>query len=156
VGPKAHAWVHCAALLGWAESRASAVGQEAHVVACYDPRHGHNENRQVLPLGLDAVHLGELAVVRIALAGPSRAFLRGCDDLEIFRGKPLILKGGQAFRVGHRRDHHGYCEDLPHLEVAWVASRCLAIEEPRMLDAKEVARRCHYAWSHSKLAAGLD
>ena len=146
---KAHAWVHCEARLGWAESRAFAVGREAHVVACYEPRHAHNENRQVLPLGLGAVRLGELAVVRIALAGPFRASSRGCDDLGIFRGKPLILKGGRAFHVGHRRDHHGYCEDLLHLEVVWVASRCLAIEEPRMLDAKEVARRCHCAWSHS-------
>jgi hypothetical protein len=88
-------------------------------------------------------------MVRIALAGPAQAFSRDCDDLVIFRGKPLVLKAGRVFRVDRRRDHHDYCEDLIRSGVAWVASRYLAIEEPRILGAKEVARRHHCVWSHS-------
>ena len=146
---KARAWVRCEARLGRAESRASAVGREAHVVACYEPHRVHNENQQVPPSDLDVVRLGRLAVGRIALADLSQAFSRDCDDLEIFRGTPLARRVGRVFRVGHRHDHHDYRGNLVHSGAAWVVSRYLVIEEPKKSDAKGVARRHRCDQSHS-------
>jgi hypothetical protein len=88
-------------------------------------------------------------VGRTALAGPSQAFSRDCDDLEIFRGTLLVRWVGRVFRVGHHRDHRDYYGNLVHSGAAWVVNRYLAIEESRISDVKVVARKRRCDQSHS-------